>query len=792
MLQPRTRWRIAEMSEERVKQLAEETGLSPLLAKLLLIRGIEDADSVQHFLHDRAEALHDPYQLAGMKEAVERIQKALENQEKMWIYGDYDADGVSSTSLLVHLFRQLNANFDYYIPHRANEGYGLNNGAIDLAKEQGVTLIVTVDTGISAVEQVAYAKELGIDVVVTDHHEPPEVLPEAYTLVNPKLPYCPYPFKGLAGVGVALKLAHALLGEVPHHLIELAAIGTIADLMPLMGENRIIVREALTRMQHSAYPGIRALMAVGNIEPSSITSTNVAFSMAPRINASGRLEHAGIAVELLTTDDDHTAMELAGELDRLNKERQKIVEAMVKEAEQQLTEKIEQLGEIPEVIVLSNPSWNVGVIGIVASKIVERYYRPTFILGIDTESGKCKGSARSIDGFDLYEAMTEIQDVFEHYGGHTAAAGMTVKQEKLSELERRLNELAKRELTEEHFIPCTDVDASCELQEISLKTIEELSLLEPYGMGNSSPRVLIHSAEVAETRTMGKESQHLKIMLKQNRATIDAVAFHKGALSERIASQVKVEVLGELSINEWNGSRKPQLMLQDIRIADRQLFDYRYCSDPVQTVVQLARKLNETGQGEAIWSTSLQEAGVHAAEPYVHCIERQSADNTSSQERVKDVIISTVPESEEAFMVLAKRYPRMERLYIVLPKEPPSGRLRAPSRQMIIPVFAHLRELGSWQDEERSLLAISKRTGMSLRELRILMNVFADLAFVQVQEQASGCSYEMVKEPKKTSLESSSCYQAWNAQSEWESFWYRATSEELRAKLLHPWNNQQA
>lgn len=790
MLQSRTRWRMTEMSEERVTQLAEETGLSPLLAKMLLIRGVDNKDSVQHFLHDGTEALLDPFKLAGMREAVLRIQEALQSHERIWIYGDYDADGVSSTSLLVHLMRQLEANFDYYIPHRANEGYGLNTGAIDLAKEQGVTLIVTVDTGISAVEQVAYAKALGIDIVVTDHHEPPEELPEAYALVNPKLPYCPYPFKGLAGVGVAFKLAHALLGEVPYHLLELAAIGTIADLMPLMGENRVIVREALKRMQHSQYPGIKALMAVGNIEPQAVNSISVAFSMAPRINASGRLEHAGIAVELMTTDDDQVAVEIASELDRLNKERQKLVETMVKEAEQQLAEKIELYGEVPKVIVLSNASWNVGVIGIVASKIVDRYYRPTFILGIDEATGKCKGSARSIDGFDLYESMTEIKDVFEHYGGHTAAAGMTVDQEKLAELESRLIELADRVLNEEHFIPCTDVDAACELQDISLKTIEELSLLEPYGMGNSSPRVLIHSAVVAETRTMGKEGQHLKIMLKQNQAAMDAVAFQKGALKDRIADQVQVEVLGELSINEWNGSRKPQLMLQDIRINERQLFDYRYCSDPVQTAVQLARKLNDSIAGAAVWSTTLKEAGVHAAESFVDCLDRQTEDNSSFQEHVKDVIISSVPESAEAYKALAKRYPAMQRMHVVLPKEPSAGKLRAPSRQMIVPVFAHLRELGSWKDEESTLQAISMRTGMSKRELRILMNVFADLAFVQVVEQVSGCSYEMVKEPKKTSLESSSCYQAWSAQSEWESLWYRGTAAELREKLLAPWNKQ--
>ncbi|EJW17095.1 single-stranded-DNA-specific exonuclease RecJ [Paenibacillus alvei] len=804
MLHPRSRWICAETSDERVSQLAEEANISPLLARMMVVRGIDTAEQIHQFLYADVNHLHDPFLMAGMVEAVERIQRALKNGEKIRIYGDYDADGVSSTSLMIFLMRELKANFDYYIPHRANEGYGLNNGAIDDAKAQGCTLIVTVDTGISAVEQVAYAKELGIDVVITDHHEPPEQLPEAYALVNPKLPYCPYPFKGLAGVGVAFKLAHALIGEVPQQWLELVAIGTVADLMPLLGENRVILQEALNRMKRSQYAGIRALMTIGAIDPKDVTSTSIAFSMAPRINASGRLDHADIAVQLLTADDDETAIAYATELDRLNKERQKIVESIVKEAEVLLSEKMADTGEIPNVIVLAAEGWNVGVIGIVASKIVERYYRPTFVLGIDEESGLCKGSARSIAGFDLYEAMTDCAEVFEHFGGHQAAAGMTLHRDRLSALEESLNQMAADKLTEEDYIPCTEVDAECELADVPLEVIEQLDRLAPFGMGNPSPRVVIRNAVVRDKRTMGKEGQHLKLMLGKERATLDAVAFHKGALSHRIATDVQADVLGELSINEWNGQRKPQLMMQDIRITKRQLFDHRSTARPLESAIELARTLEQDEPQTSALLMTREQAGVYAAEPFVWLYSDElegptvipsswgwTADKSmlgNMSKHIHELVLCSIPPSEWELKRLAEQLPNVGRIYAILPRQPEGGRLFTPSRDRMGYAYTELKRIGSWNMEKSTQSSLAKRLRMNERELLMLMEVFKELDFITCTSSTHNTVYSIVQQPNRTSLEQSQRYQDWMTAAAWESRWYEPVTEELAAWLWSYWD----
>lgn len=571
MIQRKTRWALAPWSvtdEDKAKDLALKLSLPPLVAKLLVQRGFDKQESAERFLRGGMEHFHDPYLLLGMKEAVERIKQAASRSEKIRIYGDYDADGVSSTSLLVHVFRTLNYNFDYYIPHRALEGYGLNNKAIELAAEEGVKLIVTVDTGISAVQEIAYAKQLGIDVVVTDHHEPPEHTPEACAVVNPKQENCGYPFKGLAGVGVAFKLAHALLERPPLEWADIVSLGTIADLMPLKDENRILVRYGLERLRSHAGVGFRALAEAGGIELDTITATGIAFGMAPRVNAAGRLDHAKRAVELLTTEDYDNAILAAIGLDSLNKERQRVVESIVKEAEQQWQAKMEEAEAAgtasPPVIVLAGEGWNVGVIGIVASKLLERNYKPVIILGIDGQTGMCKGSARSIEGFDLHAALTACEELLDHYGGHQAAAGMSLHRDRLPALEQRLGELADEWLSADDWIPKTAVDLVCSVSEATLDTINELSQLEPFGMGNPSPRLLFQRTELADRRTIGKESKHLKLSLGSGRRLLDGIGFSMGMLAEGLKPGSKIDVIGELSVNEWNGQRKPQLQLHDV------------------------------------------------------------------------------------------------------------------------------------------------------------------------------------------------------------------------------------
>jgi single-stranded-DNA-specific exonuclease len=571
MIQRKTRWAVAPWSkddEDKSKQLAMHLNLSPLVARLLVQRGFGDAEAAERFLRGGEEHFHDPYLLLGMKAAVERIQQAAANKEKIRIYGDYDADGVSSTSLLVHLFRTLDYHFDYYIPHRALEGYGLNKKAIELAAEEGIRLIVTVDTGISAVQEIEYAKELGIDVVVTDHHEPPEQIPSACAIVNPKQAGCTYPFKGLAGVGVAFKLAQALLERPPLEWADIVSLGTIADLMPLKDENRIFVRYGLERMRNHTSTGFRALAEAGGIELDNLTASNIAFGMAPRVNAAGRLDHAKRAVELLTTEDYDNAILAAIGLDSLNKERQRVVESIVKEAEQQWKDKCEaaeQAGQLsPAVIVLAAEGWNVGVIGIVASKLLERNYKPVIILGIDAQSGMCKGSARSIEGFDLHAALTACDELLDHYGGHQAAAGMSLHRDRLPAFEERLSALALEWLSADDWVPKTAVDLVCSVDEATLETINELAQLEPFGMGNPSPRLMFQQTVLADRRSIGKESKHLKLSLGSGRRLLDGIAFNMGMLTDQLKPGSKIDIIGELSVNEWNGQRKPQLQLHDV------------------------------------------------------------------------------------------------------------------------------------------------------------------------------------------------------------------------------------
>lgn len=573
MVSRKSRWQLASWSddlEELAKRLSKKLSIPTLVTKLLIQRGYRDEASIETFLYGTTALLHNPFELAGMQVAVERIKQALDRKEKVRIYGDYDADGVSSTSLLCYTFERLGLDYDYYIPHRMLEGYGLNCEAIDKAKQEGVNLIVTVDTGISAYEEVEYATSIGIDIVVTDHHEPPEQLPQAVAVVNPKQGHCPYPFKGLAGVGVAFKLATALLEKPPMEWSGIVALGTIADLMPLEGENRILVSYGLAELRKGEHIGFNALAEASGVNIVECSATKIGFALAPRINAAGRLKHAKLAVQLLTSKLEQEAIELATQLDYLNKERQQIVEEMVLEAEAQwLTKKqlAEKNGQAePDVIVVAKEGWNVGVIGIVASKLLERYYKPVLVFGIDEQAGSAKGSARSIEGFDLHAALTACEDLLLHYGGHQAAAGMTLETEKLKQLEIRLSELAKQWLTEEDWIPTLSIDLACELSEVSIETIDQLSLLEPFGMNHPSPRVLIKSATLSERKVIGKEGKHLKLQLKDRGKTLDVIGFGMGEYEQALKQHDRLQVVGELSINEWNSIRKPQLQLFDLHV----------------------------------------------------------------------------------------------------------------------------------------------------------------------------------------------------------------------------------
>ncbi|MFX3624529.1 MAG: single-stranded-DNA-specific exonuclease RecJ [Ectobacillus sp.] len=573
MLQAKTRWKQQKNDEQLVKRLSESLQLTPLVVSLLVNRGLKTEEDIANFLYTDNQPFHDPFLLKDMDRAVARIHSAIEQDEQILIFGDYDADGVSSTTVLLLALQELGADVEFYIPNRFTEGYGPNEGAFRWAKDAGFSLIITVDTGISAVQPAKLARELGMDVIITDHHEPPPELPEAYAIIHPKLEESIYPFRELAGVGVAFKLAHALLGRVPEHLLDIVAIGTIADLVPLCGENRLIAKRGIAKLRQTKRPGLHALFQVAEINQHEIDEDSVGFAIGPRINAVGRLEDAAPAVHLLLAEDMEDAKELAEEINGLNKLRQEIVQEIAAEAIREVEEHYPP--ESNRVLVVAKEGWNVGVIGIVASKLAERFYRPAIVLSIDPVKGVAKGSARSIAGFDLYANLSDCRDILPHFGGHPMAAGMTLGLEHVDGLRRRLNEAAKKQLTQEDLIPITDVDVVCGVEDITLSALEEMRLLAPFGMNNPKPCIQVEKASIESIRQIGSDGSHLKLVLKDGQARLDSVGFGFGTAAEEISPVAQVSVVGQITINEWNNFRKPQLIISDIAVKDWQLFDWR-------------------------------------------------------------------------------------------------------------------------------------------------------------------------------------------------------------------------
>lgn len=766
MLQSKARWTVGQSNEEAVAELVSGLRLDPLIARMLVVRGIGTVERASRFLNAGREDFHDPYLLAGMEQAVERIRKALSAREKIRVYGDYDADGVSSTSLMIRLLESLEADFDYYIPHRVHEGYGLNRNALDLAKESGVSLIITVDTGISAKDEVAYAAELGIDVVVTDHHEPPEELPAACAVINPKQPGCPYPFKQLAGAGVALKLAHALLGRLPEELMELAAIGTVGDLMPLTDENRALVKLGLEQMKSTDNAGIRALLSIAGVEKEKVSSGTIGFALAPRINASGRLEGAQESVMLLTARDPEEAQRLALNLDLLNKERQRIVEEIVCEAMDMAQEAVSS--GMSKVIVLAGVNWNVGVIGIVAAKILDRFYRPVIILSVNPETGSAKGSARSIPGFDIHRALTECSGLMEHFGGHQAAAGMTLPAADIPELQQRLNALAAEWLTDEDYLPVMEADLLCDLRADPVRWIAELDKMGPFGAGNPTPRFVFSGLQVHEKKTMGKEQQHLKLRLasgEQVPRAMEAVYFGCGHLMERISGTALVDVLGELTINEWNGAKRPQIVIKDIRIPELQVFDWRGAKDRDPRWSLLADRTGESSTPALmIFSEEGQKAmesregfpgfAVMEADPGGSLTLPQAAEITL--ESIRDLVLYTMPQSMEQLSAAIGKLPGLERIYAVFRDLEGDESTSLPNREMFKQVYAIVRQEGGYgRGKENPLVYFSKRSGMSVSMVGFIMEVFEELRLIE----RTGTDYRCVPSADKRDLTTSWRYQ---------------------------------
>ena len=555
------KWQIYQVNEKEIEELQENYKINKLLATILSNRGIVKEEQIEKFLEPKRNDFYDPYGMPDMKITVDRIIKAIENQEKTIIYGDYDVDGITSVTVLKSFLEERGLEVGVYIPNRLDEGYGLNKNAVEKISQEGYTLMITVDCGISAIEEVKYASELGIETLITDHHEPGEKLPEALAVVDAKRKDNTYQCRNLAGVGVVFKLIQAIsirLGlEEKEYLkyLDIVCIGTISDIVPLTDENRVIVKLGLKLVQQTKNLGLRSILQATGYN--KIDSIAISFGVAPRINACGRMGHQEEALNLFLSKDINEVNELTQKLNAYNKERQEIEKNIFADAVEQIN--ANNLQE-KNTIVLMGKNWHHGVIGIVSSKITEMYFKPSILLCEEGDIGK--GSGRSIPGFDLYEALTKCQKSVDRFGGHAMAIGITIKKDKLEELKNEFEEIAQENHIEE-IVPILKIDSQINLDEINKEMVESLKELEPFGEENKTPLFLFKNLKIDSIRAL-TDGKHLKLTVKENKNIVNAIGFNIGELANEYKIGDKVDIVGNLEINSFNGVDNIQINIKDI------------------------------------------------------------------------------------------------------------------------------------------------------------------------------------------------------------------------------------
>ncbi|WP_172369064.1 single-stranded-DNA-specific exonuclease RecJ [Sporosarcina jiandibaonis] len=721
MIESKNKWMIERPDETVVEKLSSALAIPSVHAKILASRGITDPEEAKLFLHMDESSMHDPYLMNDMKKAVTIIKNAIENKEKIAIYGDYDADGVTSIAVLSTALEQLGADVFFIIPDRFEHGYGPHKDLFQEIYNKGASVIVTVDNGVSGIDEVAFAKTLGMKVIITDHHEAGETWPDADAIIHPRHPDGDYPFKDLAGVGVAFKLASALLDEIPFDLLEFVAIGTVADLVPLRGENRYFVKEGIKRLRSSRRPSIQALTKIAGTEQSKLTEETIGFMIGPRLNAVGRLGDASPAVDLLKTTDAGIATGLAEKLDTLNKERQELVSTITKEAEAIIMEMYGD--EIPKVFVIAKENWNSGVVGIVASRLTEKYYRPSIVLSIDSEAGIAKGSARSIDGFNMYEELTENAHILAGYGGHPMAAGMTVDVENLHLLRENLNRQAESVLTEEQLIPKLSIDVPLTLEEIDVTTLEKLELLRPFGMGFEKPTYLFEDLIAGSVRKIGAAKNHMKLDLTDGGLSLDTIGFGFGDIADQITPNVKLSVVGDLQVNEWNGNKKPQLLVRDILSDEWQLFDLR-------GIREASRWLHSI----PVVNTAYIAFHEHTIEQFRPVLNGNSIHlyGEDAVSKAANIVLLDIPTHVSLLEEIVKEY-IPERIYAHF--HVPESRYfdGLPSREQFGWYYSFIKSRGSF-DFVQNGEKLAKHKGWRNDSIKFMSKVFSELGFVTIKD----------------------------------------------------------
>ena len=708
---------------------SQTTVLHPAIEQLVLARQLATAESLDIFANEET-IHHDPFLFSEMSKIITRINEAIDEGQPILIYGDYDADGVTGTSILVRCLRELGALVDYYIPNRFYEGYGPNEDAFMQAIADGYQLVITVDNGIAGVDEAEILLEHGVDLIITDHHQVKETLPRAYAILHPELDEN-YPFHHLSGAGVALKVAEALLQEViPEDFYAIAMLGTIGDVVPLIDENRSIVKRGLAALRETEIEGLNAMMDLAGTEKSEATEVNVGFELCPRLNAPGRMDEAALSVECLIAESKDEAKLIADQIESFNSERQKVTQKVLEEATKLVDAKT--LAK-KKVVILYSPNWHEGILGIVAGRLAKQWQKAVFVVTDDHE-GFLKGSARAVEGYHLFELLNQCQDLIERFGGHALAAGITFAAENLQALEDKMNEL----LQEVEVTSSLQIDLSLPLADLNVSFVEQLSILAPFGEGNRPPVIELKNVYVKNVKPIGNKLQHLKFTLYQEKHSVDVIAFNQASLAMYLTPDTLFSFVGEVKINEWNGNRSVQFHFIDVLCNEFQFIDLRN------------RQAYEQRKDQ------LQLATMYT--------------NATEADEIETLVINQLPSSKEELMTLITR--KKPGNIVIVPLE---SNVTFATREKFVIVYKVVKQHGPITLNHQ-MINYFMRLGISKNELLFILQVFFEVELVIIKNG----SVFPTDSVTKRDLAEAPTYQSQKAKLEMLEFFELTTWSELK------------
>lgn len=761
MINSRYQWRFPEVSNQKaIKTLSETFGITELIAKILVNRGYDTVEAANAFLRPELSGLHDPFLLHDMDKAIERLMQAIDSGQKIIVYGDYDVDGMTSTAIMTWALELMGANVDYFVPSRFSDGYGPNLANYQKLAAEGMQLLVTVDNGVSGKDEIAWLMAQGIDVIVTDHHELPEELPVATAIVHPRHPEGSYPFGGLSGAGVAFKVVSALLEEPADEVLDLAALGTVADVMSLTDENRIIVKQGLESLKLDPRPGVAALLAAAGTQLSDIDSSTIGFTIAPRLNALGRLENATTGVQLLLMDEPEEAKPLADHVNALNQERQQLVTKITTAAQEQAA----QLSEDP-VLVVAGENWHEGVLGIVASKLVEQTGKPTIVLNVNGD--EMKGSGRSVAAFDLFTALDGHRDLMTTFGGHASAAGMTVPTNNLTALRAALRDEAAQQQLATAQKADMQIATTVTAADFTKENFDNLQVLAPFGEGNPEPLFMLDLRGVNQVKTMS-EGKHLRFIAQTDTDQLPVVAFGWGNQASALAGHFSsLQIVGTMSQNSYRGNISYQLMLRDMSAKGAAILDWRTShltkqtfSKPVTYVFfkekhlqQLAAYVDPAAQA-LMWQDALQMSNIQT------------------------MVLVDLPDSLDQLQTLLQTSTpgRLAPMFYV---QSPVYLQKVPSKQVFSNVYKFVL---SFKDInlQTQYDAMVKHLKISNMTLKLILKVFLEAKFVTIDNGVLNA----VPNPTPMKLTQTQTFQRFMAQRDLEQQLIYSTTAELETLLM--------